>query len=191
MLGLQCESNSEWIARVKSDAAVLLSDHAHCEKKAALVAISLLNRYPERAELVSAMADLALEEMSHFKLVLKKLSERGISLSRDDGDNYAAALTEQARKQEPGKFLDRLIVASLIEARSCERFQLLADNVDDADLKEFYTSLLASEARHRNLFLKLARMYFTDQEVSSRLTELEHLEATLTRALPSEAAMHG
>ncbi|HYM20846.1 MAG TPA: tRNA-(ms[2]io[6]A)-hydroxylase [Candidatus Kapabacteria bacterium] len=191
MLGLKCESNSEWITRVKHDAALLLSDHAHCEKKAALTAISLLNRYPERTELVSAMTDLAIEEMSHFKMVLKKMSDRSVALVRDNGDDYAARLNEFVRKEEPKKMLDRLIVASLIEARSCERFALLASNVNDDDLKEFYTSLLASEARHRNLFLILARRYFPEQEVSSRLGELEETEAALTRALPSAETIHG
>lgn len=191
MLGLQCESNSDWISRIKDSAGLLLSDHAHCEKKAALMAISLLNRYPDKTELVDAMTDLAIEEMHHFAMVTKKLKERGLTLLRDDGDSYAQALNEYVSKQEPKRFLDRLIIASLIEARSCERFQLLADNVEDDDLKQFYTSLLASEARHRNLFLKLARLYFPIDEVALRLNELESIEAELVRSLPNETAMHG
>jgi tRNA-(ms[2]io[6]A)-hydroxylase len=191
MLGLQCESNTEWIARIKDSAGLLLSDHAHCEKKATLMAISILNRYPDKIELVDAMTDLAIEELHHFAMVTKKLKERGLPLLPDEGDSYAQALNEQIDKQEPKRFLDRLIVSSLIEARSCERFQLLADNVEDDDLRQFYTSLLASEARHRNLFLKLARTYFDADVVAKRLNEFEHFEASLVKTLSGEATMHG
>jgi tRNA 2-(methylsulfanyl)-N6-isopentenyladenosine37 hydroxylase len=191
MLGLQCESNVDWIHRVKSDVSALLSDHAHCEKKAATMAISLLNRYPERTELVEAMADLAIEEMSHFKMANKRLNERALRLKRDDGDPYAQALTQFIGKQEPTRFLDRLIVCSLIEARSCERFRLLSEQALDEELREFYASLLASEARHRNLFLKLARLYFPDDAVDERLHKLQEYEASIVRALPSGPSVHG
>ncbi len=191
MLGLQCESNAEWIDRVKGDTSLLLADHAHCEKKAATMAISLLNRYPDRRELVDAMSDLAIEEMSHFKMATRKLAERDLPLLRDPGDPYAQALTEHIRKQEPARFLDRLIVCSLIEARSCERFRLLSEHAEDEDLRSFYASLLASEAWHRNLFLKLARSYFPEGDVETRLAELQQTEALLVRSLPSEPTMHG
>jgi tRNA-(ms[2]io[6]A)-hydroxylase len=191
MLGLQCETNVEWIKRVSKDSAVLLADHAHCEKKAATMAISLLNSYPDRKELVDEMSGLAIEEMSHFRMVLKKMDERKLSLTYDRGDSYAQALHLEIRKQEPQKFLDKLIVASLIEARSCERFQLLSESAGDKDLREFYRSLLASEARHRNTFLKLARLYFPNDEVTARLKEFEKFEADLVSSLSSEPVMHG
>lgn len=191
MLGLECESDAKWIARVRDDAAVLLCDHAHCEKKAATMAISLLNRYPERSELVDAMADLAIEEMSHFKMVCKKLADRKLPLLRDCGDGYAQAMSEQIRKQEPHRFLDRLIICSLIEARSCERFRLLSEQATDSDLRNFYEGLLASEARHRNLFLKLARIYFDTAIVDARLAELQRTEAKILEGLSSEPSMHG
>ena len=191
MLGLQCETNKEWVERVANDPAMLLPDHAHCEKKAATMAISLLNSYPHRKELVDEMSELAIEEMSHFRMVLKKMNERGIPLAYDPGDTYAQALHSQIRKQEPGKFLDKLIVASLIEARSCERFQLLSVSVPEEDLREFYSSLLASEARHRNTFVKLARLYFTTEDVATRLEEFEEFEADLVSSLSSEPVMHG
>jgi tRNA-(ms[2]io[6]A)-hydroxylase len=191
MLGLQCETNKEWVERVSFSSAILLIDHAHCEKKAALMAISLLNRYPERKELVEEMSELAIEEMSHFRMVLKKMTERGIALSYDSGDSYAQVLHEKIRKQEPQKFLDKLIVASLIEARSCERFTLLSEHAQDGDLREFYKSLLASEARHRNTFLNLARLYFSLKEVEVRLDEFQKIEAALVSSLTSEPVMHG
>jgi tRNA-(ms[2]io[6]A)-hydroxylase len=191
MLGLQCESNTQWVERAVTNTALLLVDHAHCEKKAATMAISLLNNYPSRKELVEEMSELAIEEMSHFRMVLKKMDERGIALTFDSGDKYAQALHEQIRKQEPQKFLDRLIVASLIEARSCERFQLLSESVPDPDLRDFYRSLLASEARHRNTFLNLARMYFPATEVEQRLNEFETYEAEIVCTLSSQPVMHG
>jgi tRNA-(ms[2]io[6]A)-hydroxylase len=191
MLGLRCETNKEWVERVSGNSAVLLCDHAHCEKKAATMAISLLNSYPDRKELVDEMSLLAIEEMSHFRMVLKKMSERDIGLTHDRGDSYAQTLHLHIRKQEPQKFLDKLIVASLIEARSCERFQLLSEHATDEDLREFYRSLLASEARHRNTFLRLARLYFVNDEVAARLEELEKFEADLVSSLSSEPMMHG
>ncbi len=191
MLGLQCESNAEWITRVKDNTALLLSDHAHCEKKASVMAISLLSRYPERVELVDAMAELSIEEMSHFQMVIRKLKDRNLPLERDPGDPYVQALFEHLRKNEPLRLLDKLIVSSLIEARSCERFQLLSEHTPEEDLKEFYRSLLASEARHRNLFLKLAKLYFPDEEVDERLAEMQQIEASIVRSLDSKAVMHG
>jgi tRNA 2-(methylsulfanyl)-N6-isopentenyladenosine37 hydroxylase len=191
MLGLHCETNKEWVERVSGYPAILLADHAHCEKKAATMAISLLNSYPHRKELVDEMSELAIEEMSHFRMVLKKMNERGIPLAYDPGDTYAQALHSQIGKQEPSKFLDKLIVASLIEARSCERFQLLSESASEPDLREFYRSLLASEARHRNTFVKLARLYFPLEDVASRLNEFEKFEAELVTSLSSEPVMHG
>ena len=191
MLGLHCETNSEWIERVSKNLETLLSDHAHCEKKAATMAISLLNRYPDRTQLVSEMVDLAIEEMNHLRMVIRKMTDRGLIFGHDSGDNYVQTLNNSVRKQEPQRLLDKLIISSLIEARSCERFQLLAERVEDHDLKEFYRSLLASEAKHRNTFLSLARSYFSQVEVSLRLSELESIEAELVSNLPSVPLMHG
>jgi len=191
MLGLKAETNSEWLERVKTDIPALLRDHAHCEKKAATMAISLLNRYPEKNELVAEMADLAVEEMQHFRMVLRKMDDRKIDLTWDPGDSYAQALHTKIRKAEPNRLLDTLIVSSLIEARSCERFKLLSETVADPDLRAFYTGLLASEARHRNTFLDLARLYFAPEEVAARQSELELYEAEIVRQLPSAPVMHG
>lgn len=191
MLGLQCETNPQWLEKVKINIPAILVDHAHCEKKAALMAIRLLSRYPNRTELVSEMTELAIEEMSHFRMVLKKMHERGISFEHDDGDAYAQALHTQIRKSEPARFLDTLIVSSLIEARSCERFKLLSENVADRDLAEFYRSLLASEARHRNEFIRLAKLYFREDVVQSRLEEMENFESALVGSLGNAPLMHG
>ncbi len=191
MLGLHNTTSDEWIEAANRDSASVLCDHAHCEKKAATMAISLLNRYPEKSKLVEQMAELAEEEMGHFRLVLKEMSARGITLTRDIGDRYAQQLHQHIRTQEPFRLLDMLIVCSLIEARSCERFQLLSRSVEDEELRTFYRSLLESEARHRTVFLSLARLYFPSEEVSIRLDELEAAEASIVASLQHQPVMHG
>ncbi len=191
MLGLHNITSDEWIESANRDYASVLRDHAHCEKKAATMAISLLNRYPEKSELVEQMAELAEEEIGHFRLVLKEMGLRGISFTRDPGDRYAQQLHQHVRTQEPFRLLDMLIVCSLIEARSCERFQLLSRSVEDKGLRAFYRSLLESEARHRTTFLSLARLYFSYDDVSKRLDELEATEASIVHGLQNEPAMHG
>ncbi len=191
MLGLHNTTSEQWIEAANRDYASVLIDHAHCEKKAATMAISLLNRYPEKTDLVEQMAELAEEEMGHFRQVLKEMSVRGIGLTRDPGDRYAQQLHAHIRTQEPFRLLDSLIVSSLIEARSCERFQLLSRSVADEGLRSFYRSLLESEARHRTVFLSLARLYFPHDEVTKRLDELEAIEAGIVSELQHSPVMHG
>ncbi len=191
MLGLTSATNSEWIAAVLADPKRVLIDHAHCEKKAATMAISLINRYPEREEIVQAMAALAQEEMEHFASVMQKIYERGYSLERDPGDKYVQALHTLIRTNEPDRLIDTLLVSSIVEARSCERFKLLAEHIGDEDLKTFYGSLVESEAQHRTLFVKLARMYAARISVDARLDELNALEGQLVESLRGEAVMHG
>jgi tRNA 2-(methylsulfanyl)-N6-isopentenyladenosine37 hydroxylase len=191
MLGLHTSTSDTWLTAASNDPASVLIDHAHCEKKAATMAISLLNRYPEKTELVERMAELAEEEMGHFRLVLSKMRERDISLNHDSGDKYAQQLHKHIRKQEPDRLLDMLIVCSLIEARSCERFKLLSESALDEDLRIFYRSLLESEARHRSVFLSLARLYFDNRVVTMRLDDLETIESNIVSNLHNQPLMHG
>ena len=191
MLGLHIPTSNEWLNIAKNDPASVLIDHAHCEKKAAIMAISLLNRYPEKSELVERMAELAEEEMGHFRMVISKMRERGILLKHDTGDHYAQELHKNIRKGEPSRLLDALIVCSLIEARSCERFKLLSESALDSDLRTFYRSLLESEARHRSVFLSLARLYFENEIVAKRLDELEDIESGIVANLQNDPLMHG
>jgi tRNA-(ms[2]io[6]A)-hydroxylase len=191
MLGLHITTSDTWLAAASNDPASVLIDHAHCEKKAATMAISLLNRYPEKTELVERMAELAEEEMGHFRMVISKMRERNISLRRDTGDPYAQELHKQIRKAEPARLLDTLIVCSLIEARSCERFKLLSESALEDDLRTFYRSLLESEARHRSVFLALARLYFDNEIVTKRLDELENIESDIVANLQNDPLMHG
>lgn len=191
MLCLKTPSKADWIDSAQVDLQRIMVDHAHCEKKAASNAMSLINRYPDRDRLVRAMFDLVDEEMEHFRMVYDMIVERGGQLERDPGDAYAQALHKLIRKNEPERLLDRLLVAALIEARSCERFRILSEHVPDAELSEFYRSLLASEAGHYRIFCDIAREYFDDAAVRTRLDELADAEAEIVRSLPSEPMMHG
>ncbi len=192
MLCLQTPTNSEWVEVASRHVEEILVDHAHCEKKAAANAMSMINRYPEKDALVREMIALILEETEHLKFVFEELQRRGVSLTRDRGDSYAQQLTQHIRKNEPARLLDMLLVDALIEARSCERFSLLSKCEEIApDLRELYHSLLASEAGHYRTFTDIARLYYPAEEVKSRLNELAAIEADIVRNLPNEPAMHG
>lgn len=191
MLYLKCASNPDWVAAAIADLDTLLIDHLHAEKKAASTALSLINRYPEHAMLVDQMIEHAREELEHFALVLSHLKRRGVALRRDQPDAYVNRLLEHARRGEPARLLDALIVAALIEARSCERFQLLMEALPAGDERDLFESLMPSEARHFAMFLNLAREYFTPDEVVLRLEEFTVIEAEIVRSLPGEPRMHG
>ncbi len=191
MLRLKCESNAGWAAAALADLDALLIDHVHCEKKAASTALSLINRYPEKTLLVEQMIAHAQEELEHFALVMACLKERGVALRRDSADSYVNRLLDHARRDEPLRLLDALIVAALIEARSCERFQLLIDALPGGALRDLFDGLMPSEARHFAMFLSLAREYFSPDEVEKRLEEYAVIEADIVRTLPNEPRMHG
>lgn len=191
MLGLLVSTNSGWVAAANANLPTLLIDHAHCEKKAAAMAMSLVNRYSDFMELVDRLVALAQEELEHFARIHGVLKSRSITLTRDRGDAYARRLQEHLRTQEPQRMLDALLIAALIEARSCERFTILSKECVDGELRELYAALLASEAGHHALFTELARMRFPAREVKARLHELAVAEADIVASLPNDAAMHG
>jgi len=191
MLGLAAPSSPEWLERALAHLDEVLIDHAHCEKKAAVNAMSLVSRYPERDTLVREMIALAQEEMDHFRQVYEYIRARGIELKHDPGDSYAKALHAEVRRHEPERMLDLLLVASLIEARSCERFSILSKHVPDQELREFYASLLASEAGHYRTFYDIACEYYPEPQVRARLDELATREAEIVRGLGADAMMHG
>lgn len=191
MLNLKSDSNPAWVRAATDDLDTLLIDHVHCEKKAASTALSLVNRYPDRTLLVDHMIAHAQEELEHFALVMGHVKERGLTLRRDTPDPYVNRLLEHARSAEPGRLLDALLVAALIEARSCERFQLLIDALPDGDLRDLFDGLMPSEARHYAMFMNLAREYYPADEVDARLDELAAAEADIVRELPNEPRMHG
>ncbi len=191
MLCLKVPSQQSWIEIARNDLDRVLLDHAHCEKKAAVNAMALVSRYPHRDMLVRQMIELAKEEMEHFGMVYEFIRRRGGQLARDPGDPYVQALHRQVRPNEPERMLDLLLVAALVEARSCERFSMLSKNVADEELRAFYASLLASEAGHYRLFFDIAREYYPEAEVRARLDELATQEAEIILMLASAPTMHG
>lgn len=191
MLCLKVPSQESWIAAARTDLDRVLLDHAHCEKKAAVNALALVNRYPGRDMLVREMIALAKEEMEHFGMVYDFIRRRGGELARDPGDPYVQALHNEIRRNEPERMLDSLLVAALVEARSCERFSILSANVPDEELRTFYASLLASEAGHYRTFYDIACEYFPEAQVRARLDELSAREAEIVMELASSPTMHG
>ena len=182
MLSLQSSTAPWWSAEVETHLEELLIDHAHCEKKAAGTALNLIFAYVDRVELVRELMPIVEEELAHFRLVLDLLERRGMRFRRLVPSSYGRKLNDLVRKQEPHKAVDRLLVAALIEARSCERFALLRDRLRDAELAEFYGSLFASEARHHATYVELARLFDRTSEVDRRLAELAAAEAAIIDA---------
>ena len=179
-----------WLPQALAQFDAVLVDHAHCEKKAAANALSLLQAYPEVEGLPALMARLAREESAHLAKVLAVMEERGLRLTVDRGDPYAKGLQQVVRTPMKERRLDRLLVAAIIEARSHERLQLLADGLDDPALKRMYAELAQSEDGHQELFLRLAEQVDAPDVVAARLAELLAAEARLVAELPVRPAIH-
>jgi tRNA-(ms[2]io[6]A)-hydroxylase len=194
VLGLLTPTDPAWVDAAQSDLDGLLRDHAHCELKAAQSALSLVARFGgEAPEWVAPLVALAHEETEHFAEVEAKLAARGARMSPPRPDDYVVALRAAARNDGSGTpaLLDRLLVSSLIEARSCERFKLLAERLPDADLRGFYRELMISEARHYRLFAGLAESRFGEETARERLGILAAREATVVDRLPLGPTVHG
>jgi len=187
---LGCASSPRWVACVTANFDRFLLDHAAAEKKASGMAMSMLSHYPDRAELVTAMSELAVEELVHFREVLKIVQRRGLRLGPDRKDPYVAAIRALIRQGPEYFLLDRLLTASIIEARGAERFALVASALPSGELKRFYTSIARSEERHYELFLRLARLYFSDAVIDQRWIEIRAAEAGIVAELPIRAALH-
>ncbi|BCD96918.1 tRNA-(ms[2]io[6]A)-hydroxylase [Marinagarivorans cellulosilyticus] len=179
-----------WIDTVLNDFDAFLIDHAAAEKKASGMAVSMLSHYPDKAKLVEAMSDLAIEEMVHFRDVVKLIHQRGLMLAADTKDEYINAFRQLMRKGTDVYFLDRLLVGSIVEARGCERFGLIAEALPAGDLKKFYLAITESERRHDDLFLTLAYEYFQPEQIEPRLQELLNAEADIMKTLPILAQLH-
>jgi tRNA-(ms[2]io[6]A)-hydroxylase len=190
MLGLAEPTSPAWLARALANLDEVLVDHAHCEKKAASTAVSLLFRYPDRHALLPVLSALAREELGHFEAMLALFARRGIVYRRLTPSPYATELLAAVRPDEPARLVDTLLCLSLIEARSCERMRLLAEHVDDAELAAFYRGLLASEARHHQEYVDLATTVAPAATVRARLAELARHEAAVVAAAPAVARMH-
>jgi len=190
MLSLQSASTARWLAQVDTGLDEILIDHAHCEKKAAGVAMNLLFSYVDHVSLARAMTEIVNEELEHFRLVLDLLERRGIPFRKLSPSSYGPRLHELIRKDEPARAVDRLLVAGLIEARSCERFQVLADHVSDPELRDFYRSLFESEARHHATYVRLACDFQPELRVRERLRELSCREAAIIEIGDPVPRMH-
>ncbi len=169
---------------------LFLVDHAAAEKKASGMAISMLSHYPDRTALVKVMIDLSIEEMTHFREVVKIMTERGLQLGADEKDPYINQFRQAMRKGKEPYFLDRLLTGAIIEARGCERFGLVGEALPAGRLQDFYRLIARSEAKHHTLFTDLAALYFPAATIQQRLDELLDIEAAIASGLPVRAALH-
>lgn len=190
MLRLQSRTSPQWIRRVREHLPEVLIDHAHCEKKAAGTAMNLLFAYVEHQPAVRELSLIVREELDHFQQVLDLLQRRGIRFRRLRPGRYALLLHERVRKTEPQRAVDRLLVAALIEARSCERFAVLQQGIDDRELAAFYGGLFEAEARHHATYVRLAEHFAPADEVASRLHELAAHEAAILSQCDDAVRMH-
>ncbi|MCM4168881.1 tRNA 2-methylthio-N6-isopentenyl adenosine(37) hydroxylase MiaE [Arenibacter sp. H213] len=193
MLGLKLPTDPRWVNIVEKNIDEILTDHAYCEQKAASTAISLIVGFPEYTELIQEMIALSREEMGHFKMVHDRILARGNTLGRDRKDDYVLALIKFFPKggSRTTQLVHRLLYAALIEARSCERFRLLSEQLEDRELAEFYHKLMISEAGHYTMFLKFARQYGDRKEVDQKWEELLTYEAGIMKDLGNKETVHG
>ncbi len=183
-------TDSRWVEVALADLDAVLCDHLHCERKAAQSALSMLRAYPDRPELVAAVARLAHEETSHVVQVTQVLARRGARPRFDLGDDYVQSLRRAVRKRDPERLVDHLLVFALIEARSAERLGLLGEALPDPELAALYRGLATAEVRHRDTFLALATQVAPAAEVAHRARELAAREAEIVATLPIRPRIH-
>lgn len=185
MLGLKLPTDPRWVNIAEKNIVEILIDHAFCEQKAASNGISLIVQFPERMKLVEVMTEVVAEEWNHFERVLAELKKRGHHLGRKRADEYAVQLGKLERKggEIERQLMDKLLISALIEARSCERFRLLSENIADVSLRGFYHELMVSEAGHYKTFLNLAKEYMPAETVRQRWEELLEAEAEIMNSL--------
>lgn len=193
MLGLKLPTDPRWVNIVEKNIEDILTDHAWCEQKAASTAVSLIVGFPEYTDLIQEMILLIKEEISHFKMVHDKILERGWVLGRDRKDDYVLQIVKFFPKggSRTTQLVHRLLYAALIEARSCERFRLLSEELEDKELAEFYRKLMVSEANHYTMFLGFARQYGDRKEVDQKWNELLTFEAEVMKELSKHQSIHG
>ncbi len=193
MLGLKLPTDPRWVNIVEKNIEEILTDHVFCEQKATSTAISLIVSFPEYTDLVQEMVALVKEEISHFKMVHDKILERGWTLGRDRKDEYVIELVKFFPKggSRTTQLVHRLLYAALIEARSCERFRLLSEELEDKELAEFYRNLMVSEANHYTMFLGFARQYGNKKEVDTKWQQLLEYEAEIMSNLGTSETIHG
>lgn len=186
---LHCETPDTWVKNALDNQALLLLDHANCEKKAASTAINLMFRYVGDFDMMNKMSRLAREELRHYEQVMAIMEARGVAYEQITPGRYAGELRKLVRTSEPGRYIDTLIVGAIIEARSCERFAKLAPYLDE-ELQKFYLSLLKSESRHYEDYLTLAKRAAEGNDISVRVQEFLALEKTLVEGVDEEFRFH-
>lgn len=193
MLRLKLPTDPRWVNIVEKNIKEILIDHAWCEQKAATNAISIVVRYPEFSDLVKAMLDLAEEELQHFRMVHERILERGWVLVPERKDEYVNLLYAFRRKGGPRHtvMVDHLLFAAMIEARSCERFRVLSENIKDKELASFYHELMVSEANHYTTFIGFARQYAQGEDVDKRWQEFLDYEGEIIRQFGVKETIHG
>jgi tRNA-(ms[2]io[6]A)-hydroxylase len=185
---LKCATPDSWVQKAILEQDLLLLDHAHCEKKAAATALTLIGRYPQNTDLVEKLSRLAREELRHFEQVLRFLKKRNVDFVNITASRYASGLFKHARTHEPVKLIDSLIIGAFVEARSCERFGVIAPHLPD-ELSKFYLGLLASEARHYEQYLNFAHK-FSDKDITDRLEFFGNIEAELISSPDPQFRFH-
>lgn len=193
MLGLQFETSTSWAEIAKDNLEQILTDHAFAEQKASANAISIIINYSEETDLVKDMSDIAIEELEHFRMVHQLMIQRGFVLGREQHNDYAKSLQKffPKTKDRQTALINRLLVAALIEARSCERFKVFSENMQDDELSKFYKDLMVSEANHYTLFLGYARKYMDRKTVDEKWKSLLAFEAEMMKSRGTKATVHG
>lgn len=193
MLGLKLPTDPRWVRIVEKNIEEILTDHAWCEQKATSNAISIIVSYPEHTEMVDELLALAKEELLHFEMVHQKIKERGLVLGRERKDEYVNELYKFMRTGYKREIvlIDRLLFSALIEARSCERFKILSEQVNDPDLRAFYRELMISEATHYTTFIGYARKYACGEDIDKRWQEWLDYEAQVIKNYGKKETMHG
>src|SRR5690348_9944156 len=193
ILGLHLPTDPRWVNLAQISLEDILTDHAYCEQKAATSCISLIQRYPEKKELVNELSPIVTEEWGHFRLVLQGLQKRNLQLGKQRKDEYVNKLLQFEIKggSEEGRLLDKLLICALIEARSCERFKRLSEGLNDDYLKSFYRRFMESEAGHYATFIELAESYIDKEKVHNRWNEwLAHEAEIIQQLKPRGDRMH-
>lgn len=190
-IDLKCETNPEWVKTVMADFDTFLLDHADCERKASAMAMSFIAKYPDRKEIIPELIETAVEELEHFQLVFDVMLKRGVDVGMEiEKDPYVRQLLKLSHSSGEKRFMDKLLIASVIECRGTERFKLIAEALEEGELKDFYKMLWTVEAKHGNVFVKMALEYFSNEEVYDRLEELMLEEAKIVENLELRAAVH-
>lgn len=193
MLGLKLPTDPRWVNLAEKSLEEILTDHAYCEQKAATACISLIQMYPEKIEMVEALAPIVTEEWGHFRMVLKKMKDSSLNLGRQRKDEYVNALMAFQKKggSREERLVEKLLTCALIEARSCERFRLLSQHLKDEELQDFYHEFMVAEAGHYRLFIDLAKKYGEAEKVKSRWQEyLQYEEKVMEQLEPRGDRMH-